>query len=269
MSDTVAAATVIKCMNNAGEEVYTDNSKNCAASGDAETLHNLSAGDVFYNEIPDLLQTLDTADFAGGGQQFCAPVAVSNTLVWLEGNADEQYQLALAKKLSSSAYMGTSLEDGTSASDLTTGLHKYAMERWGRYKTLEYSGWSKVPKKFASARVKPTLDWMQQALHRKGGVFLNIGWYNPQGIDYARNGGHWVTLVGYDNGKLIVHDPAPRSGKEFSNEYVSVAMLDGGRLIRNNSSTEARNHFIISDGLAISKKGKVAIIDGAVRFELY
>ena len=263
-------AAFIKCKNASGRQVFTDNPANCANKETAQHLdENQNINETaFYNEIPDLLQTLSSADFAGDGQQFCAPVAVSNSLVWLEKNKDQQYQINLVKKLSSSSYMNTNIKNGTNVFGLTQGVHKYAIERWGGYKTLEYSGWSKAPKEFRSSLPKPTLNWINQALHRNGAVWLNIGWYNAEGTNYKRTGGHWVTLVGYEKGKLIIHDPAPRAGKEFSNQFISLRLLNGGQLINRTRTTNARDHFIIDSGMKISSKGQYGIIDGAVKFEL-
>ncbi|MDZ4263225.1 MAG: DUF4124 domain-containing protein [Pseudomonadota bacterium] len=265
---SAANAKIIQCKNAAGKLVFTDNINNCADKKATKHLSRTTQSESFYNEIPDLLQTLNTAGFAGDGQQFCGPVAVSNSLVWLEGNKDESYQIDLVHKLSSPAYMNTSTLNGTDIFGVTQGVHKYAMERWGKYKTLEYSGWSKSPAQFRSNLKKPTLNWMTSALHRKGAVWLNIGWYNPEGINYRRAGGHWVTLVGYEQGKLVIHDPAPRAGKTFSNQFISLNPLSGGQLIRGTRTTNARDHFVIADGMATSSKGKFGIIDGAVIFEL-
>lgn len=260
-------AKIIQCTNAAGKTVFTDNPNNCADKKDTKHLNNIKR-DNFYNEIPDLLQTLNSAGFAGDGQQFCAPVAISNSLVWLEDNKDENYQIDLVHKLSSPTYMNTNTVNGTNVFGLTRGVHKYALERWGKYKILQYSGWSKAPTQFHSSLKKPTVDWMTSVLHRKGAAWINIGWYNPDGINYRRTGGHWVTLVGYEQGKLVIHDPAPRAGKIFSNQFISLSPITGGQLINGTRTTTAREHFIISDGMNISSKGKFGIIDGAVIFEL-
>lgn len=268
LSAAVTNAQIIQCKNTTGKLVFTDNIKNCADKKATKELAKITKNESFYNEIPDLLQTLNTAGFAGDGQQFCAPVSVSNSLVWLEGSTDEQYQIDLVHKLSSPAYMNTNTINGTSAYEVTQGVHKYATERWGRYRKLEHSGWRNVPAQFRSSLEKPTINWMTQSLHRKGAVWLNLGWYNQEGDNYQRTGGHWVTLVGYEQGKLVIHDPAPRSGKTFSNQFVSLQLLNGGQLVHGKRKAQAKNHFAIVDGLNISSKGKIAIIDGAVRFEL-
>jgi hypothetical protein len=261
-------AAILQCKNAAGKLVYTDNPRNCADRDTTKELKYSAQRDSFHDEIPDLLQTLNSAQFAGGGRQFCAPVAVSNSLVWLEGNTQQQYQIDLVHKLASPAYMDTNLKTGTNPFRVVQGVHKYAIERWGGYKTLEYSGWHNVPKQFRSPLGKPTLEWMTQSLHRRGAVWIQLGWYKREDGYYRRNNGHWVTLVGYDNGKLIVHDPAIRSGVESSNQYVSIQLLQGGQLRNAKSSTTAKSHFAIADGLNISSGADVAIIDGAVRFEL-
>ena len=266
---TATAAQIIQCKNVAGKLVYTDNPRNCADRKSLPNPAKITLSESFYNEIPDLLQTLNSAGFAGDGQQFCAPVSVSNSLVWLEDNKDEQYQINLVHKLSSPAYMNTNTKNGTSAYEVADGVHKYATERWGRYKTLQYSGWRKVRSQFRSQQQQPTVAWMTSGVHRKGAVWLNIGWYNQNGLDYQRAGGHWVTLVGYEQGRLVIHDPAPRAGKEFSNQFLSLEPLAGGKLIHSKYATSAQGYFAIADGMHISSKGTLAIIDGAVKFELH
>ncbi|MFC3116728.1 C39 family peptidase [Cellvibrio fontiphilus] len=261
-------AEIIHCKNAAGKLVYTDNPRNCADKHQLPQTVKITQTESFYNEIPDLLQTLNKAGFAGDGQQFCAPVAVSNSLVWLEDNKDEQYQIELVHKLSSAAYMNTNTNNGTSVYEVAQGVHKYATERWGSYKTLQYSGWRPVAKQFRSGQ-QPTVDWMTSALHRKGAVWLNVGWYNRNGTDYQRAGGHWVTLVGYEQGKLIIHDPAPRAGQSFSNQYITLEPISGGKLIHKQRITPAQGYFVIADGMYTSSKGSLAVLDGAVKFELY
>lgn len=263
------AASIVKCKNAAGQTVFTDNPHSCA---DKKSLHKLSPSvesENFYNEIPDLLQTLHESGFSGDGQQFCAPVSVSNSLVWLEKNQDTNYQIDLVKKLASSAYMNTRITNGTDVGGVMRGVKKYALERWGGFKTLEYSGWRKVPSEFKNHRQQmPTINWMSQAMHRKGAVWLNVGWYTSEGINFRRKGGHWVTLTGYENGKLVIHDPSPRAGKSFSNQFLSVRTLPSGELLNGEKSHNARDFFIIEDGMASLPQGRVAIIDGAVKFEL-
>ncbi len=267
-SSAAAKAEIIQCKNTAGKLVYTDNPRNCADRKHLPQTVKITQSESFYNEIPDLLQTLNKAGFAGDGQQFCAPVAVSNSLVWLEGNKDEQYQIDLVHKLSSPTYMNTNTKNGTSVYEVTQGVHKYATERWGSYKTLQYSGWRPVAKQFRGEQQQPTIAWMTSALHRKGAVWLNVGWYNRDGTDYKRTGGHWVTLVGYEQGKLIIHDPAPRAGTGFNNQFISLEYISSGRLLHNKTITPAQGYFVIADGMHISSKGTLAVLDGAVKFEL-
>lgn len=262
------SAAVIQCKNSAGKVVFTDNPRNCAGINGIKVSQS-HKNDSFISEIPDLLQTLNDAEFTGDGQQFCAPVSVSNSLVWLEGNREQSYQIALVKKLASSEYMNTSEKNGTDVMGVIHGVNKYALERWGNFKTLEYSGWRPSPAAFKSQQKTPTVNWMTQALHRKGAVWLNLGWYSPEGIDYRRNGGHWVTLVGYENGKLIIHDPSPRAGHNFSNQFLTVSTIQSGELIRGDSRRRAKDFLLVQEGLLNLRQGRVGIIDGAIKFELH
>ena len=72
--------------------------------------------DIYFADIPDFPQQNPDSAFEAGGVTYCAPVAVSNSLVWLKGNTDRDYQRLLIKKLASQTYMSTSPYSGTSPS---------------------------------------------------------------------------------------------------------------------------------------------------------
>lgn len=267
LATSSAQAEFFQCKNADGKSAFTDNITNCVNRASAKQLSEAKP-DEFHNEIPDLLQTLNKANFAGDGKKFCGPVAVSNSFAWLEQNTNEEYQINLVKKLSSPAYMNTVMTNGTSVMGLIQGVDKYATEHWGGYKTLSYRGPHKISSKFYGNVDYPTLEWMTSALHRKGSLWLNIGWYTQQAGDYQRTGGHWVTLVGYEKGKLVIHDPATSSNKYAKNQLLSINLLMSGKLIDGNHTANACNHYLITDGLKISSKETIAIVDGAVKFEL-
>ena len=229
---------------------------------------------VVLRSVPDLTQTTKEADFAGGGSQFCAPVAVSNSLVWLEGRQKERrYQIEMVKTLAGEGFMSTSLVDGTGTTQVIKGVQKYANQKWPNYHRLEYSGWRKCPNDSKVAE-KPTLQWMIDGLHDRSAVWVNVGWYVSQetsnGTEFKRVGGHWVTLVGHSNGKLILHDPAPRAGKKPSKQKVKYRILGDGRQTGNKKGLplSAAGSIALSKGMKISKRANTAIIDGVVIFEI-
>lgn len=229
---------------------------------------------VSLSGIPDLTQTLKGAGFAGGGSQFCAPVSVSNSLAWLEARGEDQaYQVQLVKKLASPNYMHTKLTNGTGTVELMRGVNSHAIETWGKFNRLEYAGWRSCPSGTKVA-AKPTIKWMVDALHYRAAVWINVGWYVKRvgggQVVYERTGGHWVTLVGHSNGQLILHDPAPRSGKRPRKEMASYAVIPNGVQTGNKRGlpVNAFGSIELIKGLAISSKANTAIIDGAVVFEL-
>jgi len=85
---------------------------------------------------------------------------------------------------------------------------------------------------------------------------------------YKRIGGHWVTLVGSTENKLIFHDPSPRSGKIFSNEIVKYTEIINGLLVGNKIGlpTSAKGYLLLNEGMHIKSRADVAIIDGIVYF---
>ena len=265
-------ADVFSCEDSNGNKIFTDNKSNCSFSKQIETKIYSSTENDFYNEIPDFLQTRKSANFPGGGKQFCGPVAVSNSLVWLKGEQDEAYQIGLIHKLSKPEYMNTNTKNGTGTTGLIRGIDKYATEIWGGYEKLEYSGWRKSPSKYRSAFDKPTITFMRKGLNRKSSVWLNVGWYKVDQLtnEYRRVGGHWVTLVGYEGGRLIVHDPAPRAGKSFSNEFVSYSILTSGVLVGSKSGLpqKAKGFISLESGMHIPRRANTAIIDGVVLLQI-
>ena len=116
-----------------------------------------SASARYYKDIPDFTQTNVTGAASGNGQQYCAPVAVSNSLIWLNGNHGDQLQLV--HRLASKPFMNTSLKNGTGVSGVTRGVAKISKELFRGYKRLEYEGWKKHPKQYSTgARYPPGRD---------------------------------------------------------------------------------------------------------------
>lgn len=98
-----------------------------------------------------------------------------------------------------------------------------------------------------------------------------MGWYkhDKKKDEYQRIGGHWVTLVGSKENQLILHDPSPRAGKKFSNEYVEYKKIESGKLVGNKTGlpTSAHAYIRLGEGMHIKKSADCAIIDGAVLFK--
>ncbi|NLE39060.1 MAG: tandem-95 repeat protein, partial [Pirellulaceae bacterium] len=83
---------------------------------------------------------------------------------------------------------------------------------------------------------------------------------------------HWVTMVGhssngtaYDPNYFVIHDPAPRTGAGFANNYVHVEPLASGTL--KGSSTSLAGQYQLS-GWPISSVGTLCILDGVFVVEM-
>ncbi|MPY26585.1 hypothetical protein [Shewanella sp. YLB-07] len=168
--------------------------------------------------------------------------------------------------------MNTHLKNGTGTSGFLKGIDKISRELFGHYSKLEYQGWRKHPPSFSTGVTIPRLEWIKDSIGRESAVWLNIGWYkyDKDSMSYIRKGGHWVTVVGYNHGKLIIHDPAPRAGQDFSNEYVSVHHLVKGRLIGKKSGlpTSAVGYLSLGEGMHIKGSVGFSVVDGVVRLIL-
>ncbi|MHC4487848.1 MAG: S41 family peptidase [Planctomycetota bacterium] len=189
-------------------------------------------------------------------------------------------QVKLAKLLASKSYMNTSLEYGTGTTKLIRGVRKYITERGYEISRLEYQGWRKHPKETLWGSSTPKLDWIKQGITGNGTVWMNVGWYkyNAGKNEYARIAGHWVTLVGYGKDEkgqlnsniLIIHDPSPRTGSEFSNEFILVSRIRSGRLTGEwvGLPRRAAGYYKFTGGMHIKRGADFAVLDGAVVLKL-
>ena len=228
------------------------------------------ASTAWIHRIPDFTQTHVRGAKAGNGQQYCGPVAVSNSFMWLAGQ--EEGQLELIEKLASAGYMNTSLENGTGTTGILRGADRLARELFGGYASLEYQGWRKHPETYSSGVEVPQLRWIREGISGRSAVWLNIGWYrfDPSKDEYHRFGGHWVTLVGSEGNTLILHDPSPRAGESFANEHVRFRRLNTGRLVGRKAGLprSARGHLLLGEGMHMKARADAALLDGAVVLRL-
>ncbi|MCP4343927.1 MAG: hypothetical protein GY795_00175 [Desulfobacterales bacterium] len=227
-----------------------------------------SGGSSYINVIPDFTQTYVKGLNSGNGKQYCAPVAVSNSIAWISGN--ENQQLKIISKLASKQYMNTSLKNGTGTTGVLRGVDKISEEFFGGYKKLEYQGWRKHPESYSTGVKLPDIKRIKSAISRKSAAWLNVGWYkyNKKKNEYRRIGGHWVTLVGSWENQLIIHDPAPRAGKKFSNEFVEYVRIQSGMLIGKKVGVSAKGYLSLGKGMHMKSGADFAILDGVVYFEI-
>lgn len=235
---------------------------------------------------PDYLQT--DPDYGGlpdGGDQYCAPVSVSNSLMWLDDHGfgklapdtsdRKKDQFDLIVGLGSSSYMNTNPINGTSVWEVLFGVHNYLQTTGHTYTSLAYQGWREHPALFSTGVEVPELDWIKQGIEDQGAVWLNVGWYthDPAADAYLRKGGHWVTLVGYgfdgkqlDPSYLILHDPGPWAGISEAHEFVRAEQLSSGTLVGSQTGlpTSAIGFYRLTGGMHLPQAAYIAIVDGAV-----
>ncbi|MFT4518072.1 MAG: hypothetical protein ACI9JM_000449 [Halioglobus sp.] len=165
--------------------------------------------DIMLRDVPDMPQQGPVFDARYENDTLCGPVAVSNSLAWLKGGTTEAQQIELVNYLAHYRYMGTRPTVGTNPLGLMHGLEKYLAEQALPYASVSYAGVRDLPEKYL-ASAPFSIQWLHARLAAQSAIWLNLGWYSQwiPGI-YEREGGHWVTLVGFRNGRLVIHDPGP------------------------------------------------------------
>ncbi len=227
------------------------------------------AESVYLNQIPDFTQTEVQGTEFGDGSQFCGPVAVSNSLMWL--TKSEGSQVELIKQLASPGYMNTSLKIGTGTEGMLKGVERIAGETFGGHEKLEYQGWRKHQAKFSSGVSIPELQWIKAGVKSNSAVWVNVGWYKQESpTELRRVGGHWLTLVGHGEDHLIFHDPSPRAGDSFANEIVFFKVLQSGTLTGKKAGLPrpARGYISLGRGMHIKRSADYALVDGVIRLEI-
>lgn len=221
----------------------------------------------FINEIPDFTQT---HFFGSDGDQYCAPVAASNSLVWLSNN--KQDQVKMIEKLASKSHMDTRPDSGTNVTRFIRGVTLVSRELFGNNFSIEYQGWRPYADGRYSSTKIPDMNWIATSVSKNSAVWLNVGWYKTikNTNEYLRIGGHWVTVVGSLDDSLVIHDPSPRSGQHFSNNTVKYKPLNSGLLTGKEQGlpVTANGYYMLSEGLPIKSGADLAIVDGAVRLNI-
>ncbi len=254
------------------------------------------------SSTPDFTQTNARGHFPEGGKNYCAPVAVSNSFVWLAkhgypkllpalpltGNTQQDdrltdQQIAMIDILSNREYMDTRAEEGTEVSNVLRGIKRYILEHGYSIKTLNYQGFRLTNPEFESSSRYPRLASIKQGIAaNKSGVWLNIGWYkcNPQNFAYMRQGGHWVSLVGYgvdaQNQKaddiFIVHNPSQLAGLTFHNDFIKLVRIDYGVLVSPRGfygfPRPAPGFYKIVSGMPPIHGCNTAVLEGVIFLEL-
>jgi hypothetical protein len=234
------------------------------------------------DEIPDIYQEDDYLNLNGGGTYHCGPSSASNIVVWLYENGFTNLSTGtqsealknVVNNLSQSEYMDTEGVGATDPVNLVSGLDKYLTDRGYNVTAMEFQGWKNVADKYDTNVTVPELDWIKEGTRDYSGVLLHLGWYNHYSATdrYRRNGGHWVTVVGYGKDSegntnpnfLIIHDPNTDDDEE--NEYINMTNITSGTFVHTHATIpNSAVGFYIMDGV---QTNTIPILEGAVRFNV-
>jgi hypothetical protein len=241
----------------------------------AVALANLGAS------YPDFLQTDPSAGLAKSGTQYCAPCAVSNSLIFLSEHGHPalrpraatvaQSQVALIHILGGPAFMATNPTNGTGAGEVIRGLRRYLRGTGCHIQSLTYEGWRRVPETASSGEL-PSLETLRRVLSTpSSAAWLNVGWYTRKGPGlYHRESGHWLTVVGLEGSTLLVNDPSPRAGPGPSTERLTLARLSTGTLTGSRKGLPRPASGLYEMHTATRKPAGIdaGILDGVVYLEL-
>lgn len=214
------------------------------------------------------------------GGYFCGPVSISNSLMWLADNgftnlapltADRKKdQHDLVEIISSEMYLDAYEGNGCGPTGAADALPRYIADCGYQMKSLKWQGRMSPPDPYNMHINIPDLDWVREGIIGTGRVELwALGWnlYHPETDEYEVVGGHWVTMVGYDGDQFILHDPAPRNGYSFANEYVTATPLESGTRV--GSGEDLTGQYVIEgDSWNINGNATHAILNGVYVLEL-
>ncbi len=246
-----------------------------------------SSGVPFLKPMPDFCQ-LDQrfGRLPGGGSQYCAPVAISNALIWFHEHGFPNLappkdciprsQFEMIKNLGSGKYMKTDKETGTSPLETMEGLEKYVRDR-GYDIAVEWKGWREGGK-FASPEQTPTLEWLANSVTGPSNIVISVGWYkfDPKKKMYDRLGGHYVTVVGVDTKDkkgpiLFIHNPSfgTDPGKTPKPQVCRLVPIREGYFGSwcEYHPRSTKGYFTIEE-IPMRDDADVAILDGAIRFSI-
>ncbi len=147
---------------------------------------------------------------------------------------------------------------------------------------MSYQGLRSNLSEFDTGVRSPRLPLLKQGIIGKSGVWLHIGWYqhNAQSGTYVRVGGHWITLVGYGvdrdgkpaNNWFIVHNPSPRAGQIFHNDFIRLEPISGVLVSRRGLlgfPRPAWGFYRIIGDLNPIAGSHTAILESAITLELH
>jgi len=234
---------------------------------------------------PHFWQLDPRGGFKNGGQAYCGPVAISDSLVYLArhgfpellpaGEGDEA-QIALINSLASPHYLGTDEDHGTGSGSVLKGIEKYVVAHGYQCTTMEYEGLAHLGRHEEEFIVadKPDLDWMKKGvLDPHGAVWLDVGWYTQTGDgQWKRSGGHWVPMVGFDAADpyaLLIHNPGTRGNAgqpdDPARDVVHLQVVDTGTLdLGNGPTVSAAGRYVVAGPGLPKSHDTVAFLEAAI-----
>ena len=236
-------------------------------------------------ETPHFWQLDPRGGFANGGRDYCGPVAISDSLVYLAHHgfpellpdgAGDQAQIALINTLASPHYLGTDPDRGTGSGSVLKGIEKYVVAHGYQCTTMEYEGMYELGRREREFIIadRPDLNWMKRGiLDPRGAVWLGIGWYTQTGeVRWKRTGGHWVPMVGFDTtdaGALLIHNPGTRGNGDLPDDperdVVHLKLMTEGTLEMDGGPEHSAvgRYQVDGPGLPMGRD-QVAFLDSAI-----
>jgi hypothetical protein len=225
------------------------------------------------------------ADFDNEGRNHCAPVAISDGLVYLTttrgfedlvDSTDHEGQIDLINELAEA--MDTDPQEGTNPDKILTGLVSYVKERGYSFERLELSTWRGVSSRNKKYLVgtKPNLNWLTAAAKDPDVVqIFNFGWYH-KGSDgsYTRRSGHWVNVVGTGPQALqfSVHNPMLQPARQKTDTGIVLKRVDNNFVMAsgNGKKTNMTGYYQAEGpGLPFNKKRvSAAVLDAVIVFKI-
>lgn len=236
-------------------------------------------------QTPSFWQRDPEAEFENEGRNHCAPVAISDGLIYLAttrgfddlvDGADHDSQIALITNLAEE--MANDPTEGTNPDKILTGLRTYANEHGYSFERLELATWRGVGASNKKYKIgtKPSLSWMSAAAEDPDTVeVLNFGWYK-QGADgtYARHSGHWVNVVGTgsDTLQFDIHNPLLQSEKQETDTRITLTPVDDDFSVANSNGGDSQMVGYYQGegpGLPFNKQSvSAAVLDSVIVFKL-
>ncbi len=197
--------------------------------------------------------------FSGGKSMICGPAAMANALLYLKWNHEPPFSQILGQSLPDHAtnadmipvlfqHCGTKSEGGTAVTELRN-CAVGALREGAYYDTGDvfihgiHSSTKKMPPGPAVLRFLGSVRGDRAASTIGSAAVLLFGWYIAQDPDndgiftYSRDGGHFVTLAGYDELEKDYMRADPEKEYTF---YVSNPLVDYNELYPDSSIRYSR-----------------------------